>query len=369
MTKYKVLILGPTGRVSGPIPLLVRLLVDALVATGYEVDLQQWGRRTDQESLPARLWGPVRNAISARSALKRKRYDLMVVESSHDWRSLIRDIALLAATRHAAPRIIVQSHGSNAGLMSKGGNAIFKAATRLRFSMTDADIYSSTEEVRAFAAFAPTHAFYVADNIYPQAPEDEAAADLSRFSIPPERRCILFAARLIPDKGILDLLDAMPLLLARIDCHLLIAGAGPLEAMVRSRLMHEPLASRTTLLGYLTRAELRSAMRRSAVFVLPTYHAEGFPQTVQEAMGQGLPIVTVATRGLADHLIDGVHGRLIRAHDVDALAGAIVDVLNNQSNGGDMSHNCIAKSAVFSSEVVIPQYERIFNAVIAHHAS
>lgn len=63
------------------------------------------------------------------------------------------------------------------------------------------------------------------------------------------------------------------------------------------------------------------------MYLFPTFHAEGMPTSVLEAMALGLPIITRPVGGIQDFFIDGKMGRLIDSLDPDDFASAIMDYI------------------------------------------
>jgi glycosyltransferase involved in cell wall biosynthesis len=72
-------------------------------------------------------------------------------------------------------------------------------------------------------------------------------------------------------------LAAVEEIATRRDVRLLIAGSGPLEETLRTRIGHGPLEKAVRFLGYITGTELRAGYECADAFVLPTTHGEGFP--------------------------------------------------------------------------------------------
>src|SRR4029079_1971086 len=99
---------------------------------------------------------------------------------------------------------------------------------------------------------------------------------------PPE---ILFAGRLSPEKGILELVAA-----AR-GRRLVVAGDGPLRPRVPDAL------------GWLTREELAPLYARAAIFACPS-HREGFGVACAEAMAHGRAVVASDVGGVRDLVVD-----------------------------------------------------------------
>jgi glycosyltransferase involved in cell wall biosynthesis len=122
---------------------------------------------------------------------------------------------------------------------------------------------------------------------------------------PPE---ILFAGRLSPEKGILELVEA-----AR-DLELVVAGDGPLRAQV-------PQAR-----GWLAPDELAALYSRAAVVACPS-HREGFGVACAEAMAHGRAVVAGDVGGLRDLVVDGETGLLVPPRDVATLRAALERLL------------------------------------------
>ncbi len=66
------------------------------------------------------------------------------------------------------------------------------------------------------------------------------------------------------------------------------------------------------------------------VFVLPSL-AEGISNTVLEAMASGLPVVATAVGGNTELVEEGFNGSLVPVGDCQALAQALVALLENAS--------------------------------------
>ncbi len=65
-------------------------------------------------------------------------------------------------------------------------------------------------------------------------------------------------------------------------------------------------------------------LKRSSVFVLPSYYREGVPRSTQEAMAMGRPIITTDTPGCRDTVDDGVNGFVVPVRDDKLLADAMM---------------------------------------------
>jgi glycosyltransferase involved in cell wall biosynthesis len=151
-------------------------------------------------------------------------------------------------------------------------------------------------------------------------------------------RFILFAGRLVPEKGIFDLLEAYGRLEddVRSSVGLVFAGDG------KSRVDLERSAKRISLgtihvAGFAQREDLAAMYGLADVFVLPT-HSDPWGLVVNEAMACGLPVIVTSVAGCAADLVDdGRNGYVVPAADSDKLSRAIDAVLRNPELKRQMS--------------------------------
>ncbi len=147
----------------------------------------------------------------------------------------------------------------------------------------------------------------------------------------PAHPTLLYHGRVDRRKGVLDLLDAFARLApARPALRLLISGIGPDLDEVRRRVAAAPWCEQVELAGYVEYADVPQVYHRADVFVSPTY-AEGFSNTILEAMASGLPCVAAEAVGVVDCLRDGDNGLLMPPGDVPALTAALVRVLDDEA--------------------------------------
>src|SRR5581483_7773435 len=111
--------------------------------------------------------------------------------------------------------------------------------------------------------------------------------------------------------------------------------------------------------------ELAVSYRDADVFVLPTYHPEGFPTAISEAMSAGLPVVTSNVRGNADHLIEGRNALFVPPRDPDALAEALERVLSDPRLRERMARANREKVKEFAPERVARGYVDVLEELLS----
>jgi glycosyltransferase involved in cell wall biosynthesis len=151
----------------------------------------------------------------------------------------------------------------------------------------------------------------------------------------PERKGIVFVGRLVPKKGVLDLLEAVDRLPGELrHTPITIIGDGPLAGDIRRQAAARGLS--VALPGFLGSDEVAAALDRARVFCGPSRtgpdgDAEGLGMTFLEAGLHGAPVVSYAHGPLREAVDDGVTGLLAPEKDVAALSDRLHTVLSDDA--------------------------------------
>jgi glycosyltransferase involved in cell wall biosynthesis len=158
--------------------------------------------------------------------------------------------------------------------------------------------------------------------------------DLARFTGTPRRPAdglrLLFAGRLVKEKGLDTLVEAM----ARLQVpavSLTVAGVPsyPYDYLdwLRQRIGERDLALRVRFVDPVPNEQMPALYADHDVLVFPSVGPEGFPVTVLEAAACGLAIVGSLTGGTGEFLEDRVTGLTFPAGDAGALAACLERLL------------------------------------------
>jgi glycosyltransferase involved in cell wall biosynthesis len=146
---------------------------------------------------------------------------------------------------------------------------------------------------------------------------------------------VLYLGRLSAEKGIATLLAAHANSGNR--WRLVVAGTGPLETQLRQQY------SSPTYTGHLAMDEVKVALERASLIVVPSEGYENCPMSVLEAMAYGKPVIGSRIGGIPELVVDGETGLLFDAGNADELASAITRLMDAPDLRRDMGRKARAR--------------------------
>lgn len=193
------------------------------------------------------------------------------------------------------------------------------------------------------------------------APRDRAKL-AATLGVPADATLIACVAEVIPRKGQIDLVRALPEIVGRVPTARLVLfgreGAKP-EYPKQIRTVAEELgvAGRVVWAGF--RDDLPQLLPHCDVAVLPSL-AEPFALGALEAMACGLPLVATRVGGFPEMITPGENGALAEPAHPKSLARAVIDVIADEPTRRRLADAAIARVArSFSPEGHRARYEAI----------
>ena len=165
-----------------------------------------------------------------------------------------------------------------------------------------------------------------------------SGVDLGQYVVrqpPSSSRIVVFAARLLLDKGVAEFVEAARILQGRY------CGSTP---VVRFVLVGQPdMANPTSVTTAQLKAwvdecviehwghrrDMPAVLSAASIVTLPSYYGEGLPKVLIEAAACGRAVITTDHPGCRDAIKPGVSGVLVPVRDAQALADAIQDLLDH----------------------------------------
>lgn len=143
--------------------------------------------------------------------------------------------------------------------------------------------------------------------------------------------------RLIKDKAIDELIETILLLREQMNAkdfakiRLDIIGDGPERERLEKQVQSDNLNEIIHFLGALPHDITLQRMQKATVYVTPTYHNEGFPNVLLEAMLSRLPIIATNHLAIPEIVQEGKNGLLVPIHSPEKTAKAIEKLFRDQS--------------------------------------
>ncbi|MEL7369007.1 MAG: N-acetyl-alpha-D-glucosaminyl L-malate synthase BshA [Myxococcota bacterium] len=142
----------------------------------------------------------------------------------------------------------------------------------------------------------------------------------------PNERILVHVSNFRPVKRVDDAVKAFHRIQQAMPARLLLVGDGPERAKVANLARDLGIDDRTCFLG--TMVEFADLIRHADLFLLPS-ETESFGLAALEALASGVPVVASNVGGLPEVIRDGETGRLTPVGDVDAMAQAAIELLQD----------------------------------------
>lgn len=332
----------------------------AALAKSADVETSDYvyGDKEKPTPTPERVRRVLKTAFRFRQLLRRGDFDVIHLNSAFDARTVLRDSISLFIMRPGKAKVFIKLHGSD----TKSFRNLPRYRILIRYLKSKADGFGvlSTEEIEAFRQFGfdESRFFLVKNAITFENP--------SIFEKPRPKKEeknvfeLLFVARFIETKGLLETIDAVSRLRktglrVRLTC----VGDGPVRPQAEAEVERLGLKSFVKFTGYVDEAKVEEYIAGSDIFLFPTRHPEGFPIALFKAVAAGLPVVTTRTRAMADYLVDGVN-----AIFCEPKAESVADAAEKLIRNSDLRQRIAGANSklreCFSAESIAGEYLKIY---------
>ena len=147
----------------------------------------------------------------------------------------------------------------------------------------------------------------------------------SKFALP-EEKIILFVGRLVYEKGIHVLINAVPKILSKVNAKFIIVGSGYMKEQLLNIVRSMGLEHKVLFQGFLDESSLLKLQRIADVSVVPSLF-EPFGIVALEAMAAQSPVVVSDTGGLSEIVEHDITGVKVYPNNPDSLAWGITKIL------------------------------------------
>ena len=265
---------------------------------------------------------------------------------AHDW--LVEDAAIALSGSYRLPLVATihaTEYGRNRGIHNDLQRRIHNLENRLANLATTVICCSDymAEEITGLFGISRQKTHSIPNGV------DLASLGVPRQLIPGEKesragtKTILFIGRLVPEKGVQVLLEALLRLLPQIsDLKLLVGGAGPFEGYLKNKAADPVLNGKVEFLGFLNEDQRNQHLKQSDVAVFPSLY-EPFGIVALEAMAAQIPVIVSDTGGLSEVVSHGIDGYKVPPGNSGLLAYYIREVLLNYGLARDLTRRAWKK--------------------------
>ena len=367
----RIVFLGVRGipHVQGGVEKHVEMLAGELAKCGWTVEVL--GRRRYLSHAAPISWNGIR--VSPLWAPRRMALEAVVHTFLGVWVAAWRrpDILhihaigpalLVPLARLLGLRVVVTHHGYDYDRQKWGGFArrVLKLGESCGMRLSQARIAISSEVARTMASRYGVPVNFVPNGVTVRHSPAETGI-LAEFALRP-KRYVLLAARFVPEKRHLDLIEAF----ARCgdpDLRLVLAGGAEFETAYSREV--EAAARRVpgvVLTGFQTGDRLAELFANAALFVLPSSH-EGMPIALLEAMAFGLPVL--ASDIVANKELGLPAAEYFPLGDVDALAAGMKAKTANPPSDAQIRARMQHVEETYSWSHVAGSTAQIYRALLA----
>jgi glycogen(starch) synthase len=168
-------------------------------------------------------------------------------------------------------------------------------------------------------------------------------ADFRKKFAAPEEKIVLYVGRLVYEKGVQALINAMPKILSRVNAKFVIVGDGGMKDSLMRQVANMRLTHKIMFTGFLDDQSLSRLYQVADVCVVPSLY-EPFGITALEAMAAKTPLVASNTGGLSEIVEHDKTGTKIIAGNADSVAWGITRVLLDPGYANWIKSNAYQKA-------------------------
>jgi glycosyltransferase involved in cell wall biosynthesis len=204
---------------------------------------------------------------------------------------------------------------------------------------------------------------------YAPAARDEAVR--ARYGLPAGRPVILSVGRLSPEKRADVLIGALARTAGSTGDGgpvLVLAGAGPDEARLRSLAGHYGVARRVLFPGFIPDADLPALYRLADVFAIAS-EAELQSLVMMAALASGLPVVAVDAGALRELVHPGENGFLARPGRADQVAASLDLLCADQPLRARMGKASLRIISDHDRHSLLVRWESLYREIASHSGS
>jgi 1,4-alpha-glucan branching enzyme len=198
---------------------------------------------------------------------------------------------------------------------------------------------------------------------YAKIGNDDLSRFRSKFALP-EEKIVLFVGRLVHEKGVHVLVNAVSRVLEKVNAKFIIVGNGYMKEQLSNIVKNMGFAHKVMFTGFVDDETLKKLQKCADVSVVPSLF-EPFGIVALEAMAAKSPVVVSDTGGLSEIVEHDVTGVKVYADNPESLAWGITKVLTDDSYANWLRNNAYKRiQEKYDWNKIAQQTKTIYNNVL-----
>jgi glycosyltransferase involved in cell wall biosynthesis len=222
----------------------------------------------------------------------------------------------------SAPPLIVTSHGSDLfGLPGSAFNIVNRLVVSHSHAVTVVSSVLRDRLVQIGASEEKIHIIPMGTDLQKRFTPATTTANGSN---------LLYVGRLNHQKGVHNLLDALPPIITQFpEVKLRIAGDGTARNDLEKKVVELGLEKHVRFLGAVSHDRIHFFYRKADILIFPSLNAEGFGLVLVEALGCECAVIATDLPAVQHLIKDGETGLIVSQNNKDEIAQRVMHLLSN----------------------------------------
>lgn len=189
--------------------------------------------------------------------------------------------------------------------------------------------------------------------------------------LPFDRPQLLCLGRIVPDKGFDLVVDALASIVRVVpEIQLTIAGDGIDRPRLEQQARRLNVDDKIVVTGWVPPKEVLDLINTATIVIVPSRWFEPAPLVAIQAAHMGRPVVGARTGGIPELVVDRVTGVVVDKDDSEAIARAVIYLMQNQDQARGMGQRAKARArSVFGWQHCIDAYDALYRDLVDRHRS
>jgi glycosyltransferase involved in cell wall biosynthesis len=335
---------------------------------GYTCEQFEFGGKANYKSVIARLFVIFINSINLLIKTYKFRPNYIYLNSRLEYIAAVRDfitIVIIKLFYFRKVNFLIKSHGSDLEVLLTKKVLFSKIIFPFLRNHVQGWLFLSEEELSWIVSekLLDENKLFLAKNIVRSEKFNVDYNFRKKHNIPDACKILLFAGRMIKEKGIHYVVDAFVEIKDKFNVYLVLIGDGEEFEAVRENIGRMNIRQQVLLTGWIDETTVAYYTSNSDILIFPTYFPEGFPMALFNSMAAGLAVITTPTRAALDYLLEPDNCLWVEPRSTSSIVTALNKLLSNQELLVKMQLKNKEKSKLFTKKVIAQELSAIITSI------